>query len=221
MFYSISDLAAANLSVSFRNIWWYLTIVVAGFVIHVIAGSQDSHSNWKMGRHDREETDPLWHAQVAASQNGWSNPQNTNLEPSSHWGDIGTLLCTWEVPFAWGGVNSQILSLPLLRSHGCPSLGHLVAGTEIFIHQLLRVSNPPPLAHQSSILLLSQKSGLRLRGDTALHCSPFSWEPGILIDKTSGVTSQPIPRSGKPTPSAIKSTMSYYPQPHPQLWHLY
>ena len=44
-----------------------IAIVVAVFVI---AGSQDSHSNWKMGRHDREETDPLWNAQVAASQNG-------------------------------------------------------------------------------------------------------------------------------------------------------
>ena len=47
----------------------------------------------------------------------------------------------------------------------------------------------------------------------ALHSSPFSWEPGILISKTSQATSQPIPRSGKPTPSAIESTMLYHPLP--------
>ena len=51
----------------------------------------------------------------------------------------------------------------------------------------------------------------QVRGNTALHSSPFSWEPGILVNKISQVTSQPIPRSDKPTPSAIESTMSYHP----------
>ena len=34
---------------------------------------------------------------------------------------------------------------------------------------LRRVSNPPPLAHEGSVLPLSQKSGIRL-GDLTLHC---------------------------------------------------
>ena len=39
---------------------------------------------------------------------------------------------------------------------------------------------------------------------------PFSWEPGILNDKTLQVTSQPIPRTGTSTPSVFKYTMFYH-----------
>ena len=48
---------------------------------------------------------------------------------------------------------------------------------------------------------------LGLGPNTAPHSCPFSWKSGILIDKSSQVTSQPIPGQ------ASESTVSYHPQP--------
>ena len=104
------------------------------------------------------------------------------------------------------------------RSRNPNALSNVLHQT--FTHHLWLLSlEPRPLAHQSSILPLSQNVPTQAgrAGVTPLHSSPFSWEPGILIDKTSQVTTQPIPRSGKPTPMAIESTIPYQPQPHPQL----
>ena len=63
---------------------------------------------------------------------------------------------------------------------------------------LLRVSNP--WLSRPAVLYHKAKSpdGRLGGGRGGINCTtflPFSWEPGILIDKTSQVTSHPIPRS--------------------------
>ena len=81
-----------------------------------------------------------------------------------------------------------------------------------FITIIVTLPSLEPVMSRTSVQHCTAKSRLRLVGNTTLHSTPFSWEPVILINKIPQVTSQPIPRSGKPTLLAIESTMSYHPR---------
>ena len=63
-------------------------------------------------------------------------------------------------------IKSTMLFHPQLPCFGMPASQHL--WTQML--WLDQVSHLQPFAHQSSILLLSQKYRLRLKGDTTIHC---------------------------------------------------
>ena len=74
---------------------------------------------------------------------------------------------------------------------------------------------------QSSVLLLSQKSGLRLGGDTALHSSPFLERLVFALRRHHRVfpNQSPVQASQphQPLNPLCYTTISH----HPQLWRAY
>ena len=83
---------------------------------------------------------------------------------------------------------------------------------------LCRVSNSRPLAHQSSVLLLSQNSGLRLGGGAKLTTPHSSHWYSHRQDITGYFPTNPQVRQA--TPSAIESTMCGTTLGH-HLWWAY